>query len=105
VRCAEACALTATAQLFALKSENAEEAEGDAYRPIGALHPLRRALPAQTTEVLELHSTRGMLQAFCRSARRDDLDAVEVRVSVRLASGVERHFVLGETPSGGSCPR
>jgi hypothetical protein len=105
VRCAEACALTATAQLFALKSENAEEAEGDAYRPIGALHPLRRALPAQTTEVLELHSTRGMLQAFCRSVRRDDLDAVEVRVSVRLASGVERHFVLGETPSGGSCPR
>ena len=105
VRCVESCTVKATAHVFGLKTENAEEAAGDAYRQIGSFVPLHRSLPAQATEVLKIRSTRKALRAYCRSARHQDLDAVEVRVSVRFANGVERHFVLGEQPNSGSCPR
>ncbi len=106
VRCAERCALTASARIFALKTDNAEEAGGNAYHKISAFLTLHRTLRAKKTEVSKIRSTQQLLQTYCRSVHRHDDDAVEIRVSVRgLATDAEHAVVLGETPNGQSCPR
>ncbi len=106
VQCAEACAITAHARLFGVRKENLEEAAGDAYHELGSLLALHRTLLADTTQILRIRSTSRLLDAFCRSARRGDSDAIEVRVSVRgLLSGEQRNAVLGQAPLSGSCPR
>jgi hypothetical protein len=89
-----------------LRTENAEEPAGDAYRDIGAFVTVHRVLAPEVTKTLRVRSTRRLLQAFCRSVRRGDDDAVEVRVAVRgLVTGIERNVVLGLSPTAQSCPR
>jgi hypothetical protein len=106
IRCSEACAVTASARLFGLRTENAEEAAGGAYQDIGAFLTLRRGLSAGADEMLRVRSTPKLLQAYCRSVHRHDNDAVEVRVSVRgLTMGPVRNVVLGMVPDGRSCSR
>lgn len=104
VECPEACRLTVTGELFGLREENAEEAAGTSYRPLGALKGLSSTLLAGERKLLVLRAPPAALRAFCRSSRHGYKNAVEVRVSV-LAGGVERHLALGDVPMGRACPR
>jgi hypothetical protein len=101
--CPEACRLTATGDLFGLREENAEEAAGTSYRPLGALRTASSSLAAGERKLIDLRTPRETLKAFCRSSRRGDRYAVEVRITIRLAGGVERHLTLGDSPTGRAC--
>lgn len=105
-RCVEICALSASAELFALKRENVEEAAAASYREVGSLRPLRRTLPAGMTETLRLAVRPQLLRMLCRSIRRGDEQGLEARVSVRdLRTGAVRNVVLGARPGSRGCRR
>ena len=105
VACPEACQLTTTGELFGLREENAEEAAATSYRPLGALQTASSTLLAGERGLLRLRAPRETLTAFCDSSRHGYSDAVEVHVSVRLDSGVERDLTLGDSPTGRACSR
>jgi len=103
--CPEACVATITGAAYALRlEENAESAAAVAYARLGPLTATHASLPSAGGKVLRLRLTRRTSKRFCATARRGDLEAVELTATIRT-SAVERHVALGEEPTSTGCPR
>ena len=102
--CPEACVATITGAAYALRLEDPESAAAAAYARLGPLTAAHVSLPSAGGKVLRLRLTRRTSKRFCATARRGDLEAVELTATIRT-SAVERHVVLGEEPTSTGCAR
>jgi hypothetical protein len=104
IACPEACVATVTGAVYALREEDAESAAAAAYARLGPFTAAHASLPSAGGKVLRLRLTRRARKRFCTSARRGDLEAVEVTATIRTSAG-QRHVALGEEPTSTGCPR
>jgi len=102
--CPEACVATITGAAYALRLDDDESAAAAAYARLGPLTAAHASLPSAGGKVLRLRLTRRTSKRFCATARRGDLEAVELTATIRT-SAVERHVALGEEPTSTGCPR
>jgi hypothetical protein len=104
VVCPEACVATITGGAYALRQEDPESAAAAAYTRLGPLTAAHASLPSAGHKVLRLRLTRRTGKRFCTSARRGDLEAVELTATIRTSAG-QWHVTLGEEPTSTGCPR
>jgi hypothetical protein len=104
IDCPEACVATVTGATYALREEDAESAAAAAYARLGPLTTAHASLPSAGAKVLRLRLTRHTSKRFCATARRGDLEAVELTATIRTSAG-QRHVALGEEPTSTGCPR
>lgn len=102
--CPEACAATITGAAYALRQEDPESAAAAAYARLGPLTAAHASLPSAGHKVLRVRLTRRAGKRFCATARRGDLEAVELTATIRTSAG-QRHVVLGEEPTSTGCGR
>jgi hypothetical protein len=105
IACPEACVATVTGAAYALRlEENAESTAAATYARLGPLTATHVSLPSAGGKVLRLRLTRRTSKRFCATARRGNLEAVELTATIRTST-VERHVALGEEPASTGCAR
>ncbi len=102
--CPEACVATISGAAYALRRGDPESAAAPSYAKLGALAAAHASLPSAGGKVLRLRFMRRTSKRFCATARREDLEAVELTATIRT-SAVERYVVLGEEPTSTGCPQ
>jgi hypothetical protein len=102
--CPEACVATITGAAYALRQEDPESAAAAAYARLGPFTTAHASLPSAGGKMLRLRLTRRTRKRFCATARRGDLEAVELTATIRTSAG-QRHVVLGEEPTSTGCAR
>ncbi len=105
LNCPEACSYTASARLYGLRSQNAEEAAGTAFHAVASYPSSSGSIQAGAAAAIVLRGGSAMQRARCSAARHGRKLDVEVTVRVTATDGVSAHrtLELGEKPQGGSC--